>query len=55
MGSIGACRQCAVRLWWTARDGSEKSDIAMACMTEAQEGTRISIADEEATRVPRAA
>jgi NADH-quinone oxidoreductase subunit G len=50
MGSIGACRQCAVRLYWTGRDGVEKSDIAMACMTEAQEGTRISIADEEATR-----
>ena len=49
MGSIGACRQCAVRLWWTARDGSEKSDLAMACMTEAQEGTKISILDEEAT------
>jgi NADH-quinone oxidoreductase subunit G len=49
MGSIGACRQCAVRLWWTARDGSEKSDLAMACMTEAAEGTRISILDEEAT------
>jgi len=49
MGSIGACRQCAVRLWWTARDGSEKSDLAMACMTEAQEGTKISVLDEEAT------
>jgi len=50
MGSIGACRQCAVRLYWTGRDGEEKSEIAMACMTEAQEGTRISIADEEAVR-----
>jgi NADH-quinone oxidoreductase subunit G len=50
MGSIGACRQCAVRLFWTGRDGEEKSEIAMACMTEAQEGTRISIADEEAVR-----
>ena len=55
MGSIGACRQCAVRLCWTGRDGEEKSEIAMACMTEAQEGTRIVIDDEEATRVPRAA
>ena len=50
MGSIGACRQCAVRLYWTGRYGEEKSEIAMACMTEAQEGTRISIADEEAVR-----
>ncbi|HZL64473.1 MAG TPA: NADH-quinone oxidoreductase subunit NuoG [Thermoleophilia bacterium] len=50
MGSIGACRQCAVRLYWTGRDGEEKSEIAMACMTEAQEGTRIDIDDEEAVR-----
>jgi NADH-quinone oxidoreductase subunit G len=50
MGSIGACRQCAVRLFWTDREGHEKSEIAMACMTEAQEGTRISIDDEEAVR-----
>ena len=50
MGSIGACRQCAVRLYWTGRDGAEKSEIAMACMTEAQEGTRIDIDDEEAVR-----
>ncbi len=50
MGSIGACRQCAVRLYWTGRDGEEKSEIAMACMTEAQEGTRIAIDDEEAVR-----
>ena len=50
MGSIGACRQCAVRLYWTGRDGEEKSGLAMACMTEAQEGTRISIADDEAVR-----
>jgi len=50
MGSIGACRQCAVRLYWTGRNGEEKSEIAMACMTEAQEGTRIDIDDEEAVR-----
>lgn len=50
MGSIGACRQCAVRLYWTDRDGNDRSEIAMACMTEAQEGTRIDIADEEAIR-----
>ena len=50
MGSIGACRQCAVRLFWTGRDGAEKSEIAMACMVEAQEGTRILIDDAEAVR-----
>ena len=50
LGSIGACRQCAVRLYWTDREGREKSEIAMACMTEAQEGTRMDIFDEEAIR-----
>ena len=50
LGSIGACRQCAVRLYWTDREGNEKSEIAMACMTEAQEGTRMDIFDEEAIR-----
>ena len=50
MGSIGACRQCAVRQSWVGRDGREQSEIVMACMTEAQEGTRIAIDDEEAVR-----
>ena len=50
LGSIGACRQCAVRLYWTDREGNEKSEIAMACMTEAQEGTKMDIFDDEAIR-----
>jgi NADH-quinone oxidoreductase subunit G len=50
MGSIGACRQCAVRLYWKDRQGNDVSEIAMACMTEAQEGTRIDIFDPEAIR-----
>ena len=50
LGSIGACRQCAVRLYWTDREGNEKSEIAMACMTEAQEGTKIDVFDEDAIR-----
>ena len=50
MGSIGACRQCAVRLYWTDRGGNERSEIAMACMTEAQEGTKIDIFDPDAIR-----
>ena len=50
MGSIGACRQCAVRLYWTDREGNEKSEIAMACMTEALEGTKMDIFDAEAIR-----
>ena len=50
LGSIGACRQCAVRLYWTDRQGNEKSEIAMACMTEAQEGTKMDIFDPDAIR-----
>jgi len=50
LGSIGACRQCAVRLYWTDREGKEKSEIAMACMTEAQEGTKMDIFDAGAIR-----
>ncbi|HJW74230.1 MAG TPA: 2Fe-2S iron-sulfur cluster-binding protein, partial [Thermoleophilia bacterium] len=50
MGSIGACRQCAVRQYWIGRDGVERSEIVMACMTEAAEGTRIVIDDPEAIR-----
>ena len=50
MGSIGACRQCAVRQHWVGRDGKPRSEIVMACMTEAAEGTRIVIDDPEAVR-----
>ncbi len=50
LGSIGACRQCAVRLYWTDRQGNEKSEIAMACMTEALEGTKMDIFDPDAIR-----
>jgi NADH-quinone oxidoreductase subunit G len=46
MGSIGACRQCAVRLFRDANDTRGK--LAMACMTPATDGTRISIDDQEA-------
>ena len=46
MGSVGACRQCAVRQYKNADD--DKGMIVMSCMTPAQDGTRISIADDEA-------
>jgi NADH-quinone oxidoreductase subunit G len=46
MGSVGACRQCAVRLFRDANDTGGR--LAMACMTPANEGTRISINDAEA-------
>jgi NADH-quinone oxidoreductase subunit G len=46
MGSVGACRQCAVKQF---RDENDKQGrIVMACMTPASDGTRISISDPEA-------
>lgn len=46
LGSVGACRQCAVKQFKDERD--EQGRIVMACITPAAEGTRISIADPEA-------
>src|SRR5574338_1205950 len=46
MGSVGACRQCAVKQF---KDESDtRGRIVMACMTPAAEGTRISIHDPQA-------
>lgn len=45
LGSVGACRQCAVKQFRNEQDATGK--IVMACMTPAAEGTRISIADPE--------
>ncbi len=47
LGSVGACRQCAVKLFKDEHDAEGK--IVMSCMTPVAEGTRISIADPEAT------
>ena len=52
MHAVGACRQCAVKLFKDAEDKQGK--IVMACMTPATDGTRISIDDPEA-RAMRAA
>jgi NADH-quinone oxidoreductase subunit G len=46
MGSVGACRQCAVKHFKDKTDTRGK--LVMACMTAAVEGTRISIKDPEA-------
>jgi NADH-quinone oxidoreductase subunit G len=46
MGSVGACRQCAVKHFKDEKDTHGK--LVMACMTPAAEGTRISIKDPEA-------
>jgi NADH-quinone oxidoreductase subunit G len=45
LGSVGACRQCAVKIY---RDENDKvGRLAMACMTPAADNTRISIGDAE--------
>lgn len=46
LGSVGACRQCAVKQYRDASDASGR--IVMACMTPVAEGARISVADAEA-------
>jgi len=46
MGSVGACRQCAVRQYKDEDD--DKGMIVMSCMTPAKDNTRIDIEDEEA-------
>jgi NADH-quinone oxidoreductase subunit G len=46
MGSVGACRQCAVKQFKDEHDTQGR--IVMACMTPAAEGTCISIEDPEA-------
>jgi NADH-quinone oxidoreductase subunit G len=46
LGSVGACRQCAVKQFRNEEDKSGK--LVMACMTPALEGTRVSLLDPEA-------
>jgi NADH-quinone oxidoreductase subunit G len=46
LGSVGACRQCAVKQFRNEQDTTGK--LIMACMTPALEGTRLSIKDPEA-------
>src|SRR6187549_236640 len=46
LGSVGACRQCAVKQFKDEHDTHGK--IVMACMSPAAEGTRIAIHDPEA-------
>ncbi|HEY3377929.1 MAG TPA: NADH-quinone oxidoreductase subunit NuoG [Armatimonadota bacterium] len=45
MHSVGACRQCAVKLFKDEQDTRGK--IVMSCMTPAKDGTRISIDDAD--------
>ncbi|HKB55091.1 MAG TPA: 2Fe-2S iron-sulfur cluster-binding protein, partial [Ramlibacter sp.] len=46
LGSVGACRQCAVKLFHDESD--QRGRIVMACMTPAADKTRISLDDPEA-------
>ncbi len=46
MGSVGACRQCAVKQY--KDDDDTKGSLVMSCMAPASDNTRISIEDEEA-------
>ncbi|HEX5410527.1 MAG TPA: NADH-quinone oxidoreductase subunit NuoG [Terriglobia bacterium] len=46
LGSVGACRQCAVKQFRDEND--TRGRIVMSCMTPAAEGTRISIKDSDA-------
>ncbi|MEO9189639.1 MAG: NADH-quinone oxidoreductase subunit NuoG, partial [Acetobacteraceae bacterium] len=48
MGSVGACRQCAVKQFHGEDD--QHGRLVMACMIAADDGTRISIADPEAVQ-----
>ena len=46
LGSVGACRQCAVKQFRTP--GDKRGRLVMACMTPAAEGVRISLDDPDA-------
>ncbi|TCW00321.1 NADH-quinone oxidoreductase subunit NuoG [Biostraticola tofi] len=46
LGSVGACRQCAVKQFQNAED--TRGRLVMSCMTPASDGTFISIEDDEA-------
>ena len=48
LGSVGACRQCAVKLFHSEQD--TKGRIVMACMTPVIKDMRISIDDAEARK-----
>ncbi|HEY8519164.1 MAG TPA: NADH-quinone oxidoreductase subunit NuoG [Gammaproteobacteria bacterium] len=46
LGSVGACRQCAVKQY--ANEQDTRGRIVMACMTAAADGTRIAFDEPEA-------
>jgi NADH-quinone oxidoreductase subunit G len=48
LGSVGACRQCAVKHFRDDKD--KRGELIMACMTPVAEGLRIAIDDPEASQ-----
>lgn len=52
LGSVGACRQCAVKQFKDEND--HRGKLVMACITPAAEGARISIRDPEAAAFRKA-
>jgi NADH-quinone oxidoreductase subunit G len=48
LGSVGACRQCAIKLYRNEED--KKGRLIMSCMEPVTDNQRISIADPEATQ-----
>src|SRR3990167_4875262 len=46
LGSVGACRQCAVKQYANADD--KRGRLVMSCMTPSTDGTLISVTDDEA-------
>ncbi len=46
LGSVGACRQCAIKQFEDEDDTEGK--LVMACMTPAEDGARVAVEDEEA-------
>jgi len=46
LGSVGACRQCAVKQYANADD--KRGRLVMSCMTPSTDGTIISVTDDEA-------
>ncbi|MGD8328415.1 MAG: NADH-quinone oxidoreductase subunit NuoG [Acidobacteriota bacterium] len=51
MGSVGACRLCAVKHYRDEND--ENGRLTMGCMTPATDGTRVAIEDPEAQQFRR--
>jgi NADH-quinone oxidoreductase subunit G len=48
LGSVGACRQCAVKQY--ANPDDKRGRLVMSCMTPATDGTIISVTDDEAVQ-----